>query len=72
MNERLFSSRMLFSRDSSTRCSPNVKRRDIATRACGTEEPARRVRVPSASLTSMCISFPMRAKRTRSKIKLHV
>jgi len=52
-SEWLFSSRMLFSRDSSTRCSPNVKRRVIATRACGTEEPARRVRVSSASLISM-------------------
>lgn len=55
MNERaaIFLSCALLTRESLARCSPDIKRRVIATRACGTEEPARRVRAPLASLISM-------------------
>lgn len=73
----IFLSRALLTRASlRPRCSPDIKRRVIAVcvpRACGIEEPARRVRVPLASLISILRFLSQEsAERTRSEIKLRV
>jgi len=63
------------SRESSVRCSSDIKRRVIAMRPCRFEEPARHARVPLASLI-INVAFPFSwvpsVLTTDNEIKLRV